>query len=198
MVTILEGQLQFEFPDSWKVSRFDQWSFYRKQFMKLSGARSICSFCENSLSCPECGKKNVAGTKGVDILALDENSTCWCVEIKDYRLTRISDFGFLADEIALKVRDSLACLVAAKSNASNLEEKQLASDSLSCQRFRIVLHLEQPHPHSRLSLKESRRANIKQQLKRLVKSIDPRPLVLEMSDLKKVCWNVRQLGAPIV
>ena len=41
MPPIEEGQLRFDFPKGWRVSKFDDWSFYRNQFGKLASANSM-------------------------------------------------------------------------------------------------------------------------------------------------------------
>jgi len=196
MPAISEGRLKFEFPKEWQSSKFDEWSFYRRQFMKVADACLTCSKCESAIRCALCNNRNVAGTRAIDIVAIDRDSNCWQIEIKDYRRTRESSFAFLADEVALKVRDTLACLVAAGINANDVEEMELARVALRCNRHRIVLHLEQPVPKSRLESPVTRRANVLQRLKQLVKAIDPRPLVLDMNDMNGVSWAVSQVGNP--
>lgn len=196
MRAITEGELRFDFPDGWNASKFDDWSFYRNQFMKLSGASLQCSSCETGIRCANCGGKNVAGTKGVDILATAPGGVSWFIEVKDYRQTRESRFEFLADEVALKVRDTLACLVVAQIRANVGTENELAKASLRCKELRVVLHLEQPDPRSPLESKRSRRASVLQRLKQLVKAVDPRPLVLDRSDTQDVEWTVTLLGSP--
>ncbi len=54
MPSITEGQLTFDFPNGWQVSKFDEWSFYRNQFQQACG-----------------------GTKAVDILAADPRTLLW-------------------------------------------------------------------------------------------------------------------------
>lgn len=196
MPTITEGQLRFQFPNHWSTSKFDEWTFYRRQFMKLAGAEISCSACEGQLVCAACGSKRVAGTKGIDILAIEVGLTCWQIEIKDYRHTRVGNFQFLADEVALKARDTLAALVAANLNANDASEKTAAANALACPRIRIVLHLEQPTPHSILQTKLSRKANILQRLKQLVKAIDAHPLVVDLDELGGVNWTITQIGVP--
>lgn len=196
MRPITEGKLRFDFPEGWNASKFDEWSFYRNQFMKLSGASLQCSTCETGVRCEKCGSKNVAGTKGVDILAAAPGGVSWFIEVKDYRQTRESSFEFLADEVALKVRDTLACLVTAQIHASEAAHKDLARACVRGDLIRVVLHLEQPDPRSRLDSKRSRRASVLQRLKQLVKAVDPRPLVLDRSDTQHVDWTVTLLGSP--
>ncbi len=112
------------------------------------------------------------------------------IEVKDYRLTRQSSFVFLADEVALKVRDTLACLVVARTNSNDAEEKRIASRAIGCNRINVVLHLEQPQPSSRLDTKSRRAALALQRLRQLIKAIDGRAMVLDQSTSGDVAWNV--------
>lgn len=197
MPTLTEGQLRFQFPDQWQATKFDAWSFYCRQFMKLAEARLSCSKCEADVRCAECGNKKVAGTKGVDFLAIDPDSTtCWHIEVKDYRQTKASDFAFLADTVALKVRDTLACLVAAQFNANEAEEKRIAHQAVRASRHRIVLHLEQPASGRSLHSTVTRRANVLARLKQLIKAIDPHPIVIDMTSSGGVRWTVAEMEPP--
>lgn len=168
MPSITDGQLIFDFPNDWQASKFDDWSFHRNQFQKVCG-----------------------GAKAIDILAVEGNTCIWTIEIKDYRQHRRTKTIELPEEVALKVRDSLAALVAARANATDDEEKQLASAALLCSRLRVVLHLEQPTRHSKLFPRGIDPAKVKQRLKQLIKAIDPHPLVLEISQMKGVAWTVK-------
>ncbi len=192
MPAIVEDQLTFAFPDKWQASKFEDWGFYRNQFQRLSGVRVPCGRkgCGQDLKCVGCGKVGWVGTKAIDILALEVDRCCWCVEIKDYRRHRRTKTIDLADEVALKVRDSLAALAAAAANANDGAEKALAASALACRCFRIVLHLEQPAKHSALFPRAIDPAVVLQRLKQLVKAIDPHPLVLETRRLNGVSWTV--------
>ena len=156
MPTISEGQLKFEFPDDWQSSKFDEWRFYLRHFQKVCG-----------------------GTKAIDIVAVEPGVCFWSIEVKDYRQHRRTKTIDIADEIALKVRDSLSGIVAASVNANDADERQIAGEALRCQRLRIVLHLEQPTKHSKLFPRAIDPAKVQQKLKQLVKAIDPHPSVLE-------------------
>ena len=182
MPTITEGQLTFDFPAGWRAEKFDDWSFYRTQFIKCSDARTPCSRCNH---------QNVAGAKAIDILAIDGNSCCWSIEIKDYRRHMREKTIDLADEVALKVRDTLAALVAARVNANEANEKAIANAALQCSRLRVVLHLEQPAKHSKLFPRAIDLTKVQQRLKQLVKAIDPRPLVIETGRMCGVDWSIR-------
>lgn len=181
MPTIPVGALTFEFPTGWQVSQFDDWSFYRNQFIQCGEACTPCS---------KCGHKNVFGAKAIDVLAIDGNACCWIIEIKDYRHSKRTKVIDLPDEMALKVRDSLAALVAARVNANDTDEKALAMAALRCSGLRVVLHLEQPAKPSTLFPRGIDPANVKQRLKQLIKAIDPHPLVIEMGRMENVAWSV--------
>ncbi len=66
-------------------------------------------------------------TKGVDFLAIDNNRLCF-IEVKNFKYHRIDNKyrlkhsgNELMNEVALKVKDSLACIVAANRNSTNDE-----------------------------------------------------------------------------
>ncbi|MBF0177024.1 MAG: hypothetical protein HQL63_09280 [Magnetococcales bacterium] len=174
MTAITEGRLTFTFPGQWDAVKYDDWSFYRNQFNGCCG-----------------------GTKAVDILAIGHNGaqrqgrTLWVIEVKDYRIrprTKPSDLG---DEVAAKVRDSLAGLVAAARNAHDSSEKSFARSALASASLRIVLHLEQPVRRSKLFPRLVDPSNVQMKLKRLLKSVDPRVRVLEVAThARSVSWTV--------
>lgn len=191
--TVREGSLEFQFPEGWSASKFDEWSFYRGQFARVGDARMNCNRkgCGRAVQCVACGAKRVAGNRGIDILAIDpESSTCRLIEVKDYRSTRTSDFEFLADVVALKVRDTLACLAAARWNAPVEQERDQARSALTCESLRIVLHLEVPRARGSLDAPSTPRANVSARMKQLVKAIDARPLVVSLSDPDGLPWRV--------
>lgn len=157
MPAISEGQLTFQFPEDWQATKFDGWSFYRNQFQQVCG-----------------------GAKAIDLLALAPDRCLWAIEVKDYRQQRRTKTIELGEEVACKVRDSLAALVAARINANDAAEKQLADHALMAKQIRVVLHLEQPAKHSKWFPK----------LKQLLKAIDPHPLVLESARMGSVIWTV--------
>ena len=167
MPSITEGALTFHFPDGWQATKFDTWSFYRNQFQRVCG-----------------------GTKAIDILAIDSDSRLWAIEVKDYREHPRAKTIDLADEVARKVCDSLAALVAASVNANDTDEKELSRAALACNRIRVVLHLEQPKHHSKLFPRVYNLANVTQNLKQLIKAIDPHPRVMETGSLGNPGWSV--------
>lgn len=192
MPTLTEGQLSFTFEDGWRAEKLDEWSYYRNQFQKLgSGLRQTCSKCGAELRCGACKTLKTAGLKCVDFLALDPGNCCWLIEVKDYRQQRRTKTIALPDEIALKVRDTLAALLGATGGANDRDERSLARDAVRTFRFRVVLHLEQPAKHSKLFPRAIDPADVLQRLKQLLRSVDPHPQVCEIGRLAQVGWSVR-------
>ena len=170
MLQIDEGRLCFSFPDDALASKYDDWSFYRNQFCRAFD-----------------------GIKAMDFIYVDNRQT-WLIEVKDYRLNRRTKSIDLGDEIAFKVRDTLAGLVAAKCNANDFQEQSIAEKALSKDRIRIILHLEQPNKHSKLFPNPIDPSKVKQKLKQRLKSIDPHPRVVDKENLKRwpdMNWRVK-------
>jgi hypothetical protein len=191
MPSLSEGRLTFHFPDTWKVTKFDDWSFYRNQFQRLgSELRVPCSKCDAELQCLACGAKKTMGFKAVDFLARDTEHRLWLLEIKDYRTSQRTKVIDIADEVALEVRDSLAALVAAAMNANDSKEKSFAKASVRSEGFRVGLHLEQPKQHSKLFPRAIDPAKVLQRMKQLLKSIDPHPRVYENGAASSAAWTI--------
>ena len=173
MTQIEEGDLTFTFPDDCKVCKYDEWSFYRNQFQSVAG-----------------------GSKSVDILCVSGDAA-WLIEIKDYRQhprTKPSDIG---DELASKVRDTLAGLAAASSNANSRDERALARRALQRRRWRVVLHLEQPNTRSRLRPQPCSVANVLSKVRKNLKAVDAHPRILDRETMDRetirrdVPWTVQ-------
>jgi hypothetical protein len=163
---ITEGTLEFTFPNGWRASKADDWSFYRNQFARyFDGVRLACKKCNAEVRCRECETTKAIGAKAVDILAITPGSVVWLIEVKDYRRNRRTKAIDLADEVAVKVRDSLAMFAAASKNANDLVEKTDASDVGSSSTVRVVLHVEQVQTPSRLFPRAINPANVKPRLR---------------------------------
>lgn len=169
MTKIQEGDLTFSFPDCCQASKYDDWSFYRNRFEKVAG-----------------------GSKAVDILCLDAD-TSWLIEIKDYRQHPRTKGIDIADEFALKVRDTLAGLAAAAKQANNdAHQRKLAKQALAKRRWRVVLHLEQTATVSKLRPTPIDRATVLQKLKSRLKAIDARPVICDRSNIPHdISWTVQ-------
>ena len=170
MTEIEEGDLTFSFPDRCKASKYDKWSFYRNQFQSVAG-----------------------GSKAVDMLCFDGDAA-WLIEVKDYRYDKRVKSIDLGDEIAAKVRDTLAGLAAANASANDGHERNLAQRALAKRRWRVALHLEQPNVRSRLRPKPFDLANLASKLrsKAALKSVDPHPIVSNIRTPRpELPWSVR-------
>jgi hypothetical protein len=170
MPSITEGKLHFDFPENWQVTKYDDWAFYKNQFSKLQD-----------------------GLKAIDILAIDPETTVWFIEIKDYRQHQRTKFTELADEVVLKTLHTLAALLPAGVNANEPEEKTFAQNVLCAKKLRVVLHLEQPGKHSRLTPRAIDPANISQKLRGKLKAIDAHPKVVERQNMQNLVWQVHSV-----
>ena len=163
----VEGLLTFTFPAQARASKYDDWSHYRNQFQ------------------PTCG-----GSKAVDLVYAEQDVT-WLIEVKDYRQhprTKVLD---LADEIAIKVRDTLAGLLSARCYANNTDEKHCAKALTKGSKLRVVCHLEQPVKNSKLRPQAIEPDKLKQKLRTLLKAIDPHPAVVDRRNLHPdMSWRV--------
>jgi hypothetical protein len=172
MQSITEGSLTFEFPDDWQITKYDDWEFYRNQFIKIQD-----------------------GLKALDILAIDASRTLWLIEVRDYRQHKRTKTIDLADEIALKVLYTLASLLPAKLStlSNNPNEKNFAQNALQAKEIKIVLHLEQVTKHSKLRPRAINSIDIKEKLRAKLKAIDPHSLVVEMVKVQNLPWTVSSL-----
>ena len=167
MPRLEEGGLTFEFAnDGSDAARYDAWSFYRNQFQRVCG-----------------------GAKAVDFLFVQTART-WLIEVKDYRHGPRSKAVDLADEVAAKVRDTLAGLAACRCNANDVDEQRISTRALTTPSLGVVLHLEQPTAPSKLFPRVADPANLTQKLKQLLKPVDPHPRVVDHRD-GSMPWTVR-------
>jgi hypothetical protein len=120
MTNVQVDSLTFTFPPSWKACKYDEWAFYCNQFSKMW-----------------------SGIKAVDLIAIDSQEI-WLIEAKDYRQQCRTKPIDLADEVARKVFCTLAAMLPAKVNASDISEKEFATKVTHAKSLRVVLHLEQP------------------------------------------------------
>lgn len=170
MIQIQEGQLTFVFSDLVMACKYDDWSFYRNQFQN------------------GCYRDN----KAMDLLC-HSGSVAWMIEIKDYRCHHRTKAVDLADEIAIKVRDTLAGLAAAQTQANDRDEKLFAKKMLRATRLRVVCHIEQPAKSSRLRPQVIEPDKLKDRLRRELKAIDPHPIVMgKKNTAVAVPWQVMQ------
>ena len=165
---IQEDRLVFTFPVDAISSKYDAWSHYRNQFNSAFG-----------------------GTKAVDVVYAAAD-TGWLIEVKDYRINPRTKAIDLADEVALKVRDTLAGLISARLHANDADEKRVADALLQKRRLRVVLHLETPRSRSRLRPNAIEPDKVVQKLKTLLRAIDPHPCVVDQHSIAPAMnWTVQ-------
>ena len=152
---MLVDGIEFSFPEDWETAKYDDWVFYRNRFQSVGD-----------------------GQKAIDIATKDPDNTLWLIEVKDYRKHRRTKVTDIADEVALKVRDTMASLLATAVNADG-SEKTKAKKFIRINKIRIVLQLEQPRDHSKLFPRVIDPADVKQKLRKSVRAIDPHPMVTE-------------------
>ena len=156
----------FEFPENWISQQYDDAkSFYRQHY------------------------KQFADSKSVDIVAFDtETQSLWLIEVKDYRAFPKRDRAIM-DTIAIKVRDTLACLFVERLKDAD----SLAARAARLQRIRVVFHLEQPVKPSKLYPQVIDWANGQLKLKQVVRVIDPHPILCNMQQMPHQCsWSVSE------
>lgn len=167
MTAVHVDGLTFTFPPSWNVCKYDEWAFYRNQFSKMW-----------------------SGIKAVDLIAI-EGQVIWLIEVKDYRRQQRTKTINLAEEVAKKVFCTLAAILPAKVNASDLSEQQFAEAVTRGQRLHIVLHLEQPKKSSKLFPRAINPSNVQLKLRGIIKPIDPHLKVVESTHMQGLAWTVR-------
>ncbi len=161
-----EGNLEFEFStdDNSLASKYDEWSFYRNQFINVTKS-----------------------AKAVDFIYIDNtHDITWLIEVKDYRHpdTKSIKPSDLANVVAQKVRDSLAGLAAARCNANLPKERDFSDAALKTKKIKIVLHME----HSPHFIDP---ADILTKLKSQIKAIDEHPKIVNQTNLKaNMPWTV--------
>lgn len=170
-VTLEEGCLKFQFEEASIPWKYDDSSFYRNQFQSFAG-----------------------GAKGVDFLCHTRN-TLWLIEVKDYRAHERQKSQDLSEEVAEKVRDTLAGLAALRvnGNGNDPNERKWATAALKKKRLRVVLHLELPKLKrvSKLYPDIKLHRDFQEHLKAVVRAVDPHPKVVCMAEGLQYCpWTV--------
>lgn len=118
---------RFMFPEHWEALKYDDPAFHRHQFQNFAG-----------------------GSKAMDAVALSPHKELWLIEVKDYARQRRSKRESLFEEVAAKVRATLAGLAVARVRANDSREREMADQAMRALKIRVVLHLDQPKHPSRL------------------------------------------------
>ena len=149
MTTLAEGAVTFSFHDSWIVLHYDQLR-YVKKLTNLGGSN-----------------------KAVDIAAFDPaTGTLWLIEVKDYRTHPREKPQDIVNELAVKVRDSLAGLVILRVRAGGGYQDRIHTILSGVSLVRIVLHVEQRALPSRLHPYVLNPKTINDLMRRALKRVD--------------------------
>lgn len=154
---------KFKFPEGWQCDKYDEWSFYRNQFIKQFN-----------------------GIKAVDVLAVSLDKTAYLIEVKDYSHPDTEKPSELPKAVAEKVIHTLAALLPAKINATEDKERNLATAILECKSVKVVLHIEQPRKHRAIV----DLADIKQKLKQLLRAVDAHPKITSIENMQSLNWSL--------
>jgi hypothetical protein len=90
-------------------------------------------------------------------------------------------------------------MLPASVHASDGEEQDFSRAVLKSgpnKRLRVALHLEQPKQHSKLFPRAIDPADVEQRLKRLLKPIDPHPVVTESARNGRTPWHTEPIARP--
>ena len=152
-----ESRLRFEFGERWRVFKFDTHPYYRTQMKRLDD------------------------TKAIDFLGILDSKELYFIEVKNYRAYRIESkdkLPTLPVEVAQKIRDSLACMIAAYRNSSNSEHWKPYVELLcdTNHTIKVIVWIEEDfppsHPHLRQKALASMRTKaFKQKLSWLTKRV---------------------------
>lgn len=154
-ITLVEGKLSFEFFGVEAAEKYDDWCHYRNVFNSACGS-----------------------SKAIDFVVI-KGKRAWLIEVKDYRRHKRTKPSDLADEVVLKVRDTMAGLVSTKFVGVEVHEKKISEATLSCREFRVALHLEQPAKPSRLHPQSVDPANVLMKLKQKLRFADFHPILID-------------------
>ncbi len=128
-------------------------------------------------------------SKGVDFLSINNKNICF-IEVKDFRNYIIKDKQQLMTDVAHKVRDSLACIVAANRNSThNLQMWNKALDVLSNvkKNVTVILWLEKYQKPRKTNSKREKQSGFdyKRQLENKLRWLLPNVVILNRRDYYK-------------
>lgn len=154
--------ITFNFNDTWTVTKYDDWSYYRRF------------------------RTQRPGIKGIDIIAISPESTAYLIEVKDYRHPDTQKPSQVPEAIADKVIFTLAAMLPARLRANLPEERDVSEKVLSCVDLHVVFHMEQPRRHKR----RLDPADVRMKLKQRLKAIDSHVKVVHSQNMRDLPWTV--------
>lgn len=168
---VVDESLDFTFSQGQIALQLDETTYYLKKFQKIP-----------------------PGTKCVDIAAYEVSTqSLWLVEVKDYSRHRRQKDITLSDEVAIKVRDSLALIFAGSTMAGVPEERLFFQELLTSKKIRIACHCELPSVPSRLFGSPIDLTDLQDKLRQCLRSIDYRVLAVNTRFPGTVPWQVKRV-----
>ncbi|MCC5979880.1 MAG: hypothetical protein JJU21_17610 [Salinarimonas sp.] len=161
-IEISEGRIRFLFEAVDFAEKYDDWAYYRNRYQSACGS-----------------------SKGVDFVVL-KDKTVWLIEIKDFRGRRRSKAIDLAEEIAIKVRDTMSGILSCRFLSLDPNELHCAKQVVTSEKLRVVVHVEQPANPSRLFPRVINPAVFKLKLKQILKFADHHPLLVDLNSFPAV------------
>jgi hypothetical protein len=143
------------------VLRPEKASYYKRHFQSFAG-----------------------GCKEMDFILFEPvNRVLWLLEVKDYTTDRRVKAQCVFEEIAEKVHDSLALLLAGsvRDDPSHCGVRSFMDVCAIPNEIKVVLHLEQPSKPSKMFPGVKIDADATQKLRAKVRAVDPRACVSSTS-----------------
>jgi len=180
-----EGKLQFTFPPSWYVVKYDDSIFYKQKIQKIKLGK-------------DAEGKDLGDPKAMDYIALSPDGKLWLIEVKDFRGHRIENKLRLASkelirEVIKKTLDTLAGLwISHYLNDDNLSKftSGLSPDN----HIRVVLWLEEDPNKSRLNPNNKSHIDLLQELRKNLKGINFKGEICCMASPGKAAWMVENIS----
>jgi len=173
MTELQEGRFVYRFPVRWQAVKWDETGFHRKQFQSFGGASKAAEF----VSFPE------------------DSDELWLIECKDFRPSGRKKATDLCDEIAQKIKATLAGLVCAR-NAEDALIRRFSRMALKKTQIRCVVHWEHPLKPHRLWPKENMsRATMRAKLRQRLQATDPNTELGNQQQLNAILpWQILEAG----
>ncbi|MHC5538328.1 hypothetical protein ACYOEI_08875 [Singulisphaera rosea] len=161
--TFEEGFLTFVFDDEWLAVKYDEHPDYRGRI------------------------RNLPETKAVDFAAIGSGNALFLIEVKDFRGHRIENRDRLRDddlaiEVAQKVRDTIAGIIAAHHRGNVADWERFAQRLLSTDPpVRVLLWLEEDIHAGPLGRSENRASVLVDRLKRHLRWLTTKVFVTNLA-----------------
>lgn len=167
MINFEESNMVFQFPEGFKVVKLDDSSFYKKHYVSLTTSKSI------------------------DFLIFHEN-TYFLIEVKNFKLSLknketknrflINTSESLSLEMALKVRDSLACILGASRTQHEEEISEYKNILKHNQKLKVILFIIPPNFYNERELNDIKMA-LSDDLKKKLKWLNAKIHILDEKSL---------------